>query len=652
MDSFLFQAFIYLTAAVIAVPIAKRLGLGSVLGYLIAGVVIGPVAGLVGSETEDLQHFAEFGVVMMLFLVGLELEPKNLWDMRRRLVGLGGLQVVLSAALITGGAMAMGLTWSVALAIGLMFSLSSTAIVLQTLGEKDLTKTEGGQASFSVLLFQDIAVIPMLAFLPLLAMPELMGGGAEDLAHAAADPHGAASDHGEGGGHGASLSLVDQLPGWAYGPVVLAAIAAVVLGGHFLSRPLFGFIARSKLREMFTATALFLVIAIALLMTLVGLSPALGTFLAGVVLANSEYRHELESDIEPFKGLLLGLFFITVGAGVNFDVLFGDFATIAGLTAGLIAIKAAVLFGLAMVFGLPRRDRWLMTLGLAQAGEFGFVLLSFTIQNGIIPDDLRQTLSLVVALSMLLTPVLFIVYDQLIAKRMVAGRDTGSDTIDTQGTTIIAGHGRFGQIINRMLRAAGRETVVIELRSDFVENVRKLGIKTFYGDATRPDLLHAAGLMRAKQMVIAIDDKDEITELVKFVRRERPDIHIVARAKDRHHVYQLYAAGADDMIRETFDSAVRAGRSALIGLGEHPFEAEKAARYFVRHDRETLLKLANAWKEGVSIWENAEYLDIARRQNELMEQTMRSDRDPRTDNAIDRAWAPPPVRPEEEAKTD
>lgn len=652
MDSFLFQAFIYLTAAVIAVPIAKRLGLGSVLGYLIAGVVIGPVAGLVGSETQDLQHFAEFGVVMMLFLVGLELEPKNLWEMRRRLVGLGGLQVVLTAALITGAAMALGLVWSVALAIGLMFSLSSTAIVLQTLGEKDLTRTEGGQASFSVLLFQDIAVIPMLAFLPLLALPELMGGGVEDLAHAAADSHGGAEAHGESSGHGASLSLVDQLPGWAYGPVVLAAIAAVVLGGHFLSRPLFGFIARSKLREMFTATALFLVIAIALLMTLVGLSPALGTFLAGVVLANSEYRHELESDIEPFKGLLLGLFFITVGAGVNFDVLFGDFATIAGLTAGLIAIKAAVLFGLAMVFGLPRRDRWLMTLGLAQAGEFGFVLLSFTIQNGIIPDDLRQTLSLVVALSMLLTPVLFIVYDQLIAKRMVTGRDTGSDTIDAHGTTIIAGHGRFGQIINRMLRAAGRETVVIELRSDFVENVRKLGIKTFYGDATRPDLLHAAGLMRAKQMVIAIDNKDEITELVKFVRRERPDIHIVARAMDRHHVYQLYAAGADDMIRETFDSAVRAGRSALIGLGEHPFEAEKAARYFVKHDRETLLKLANAWKEDVSIWENAEYLDIARRQNELMEQTMRSDRDPRTGNAIDRAWAPPPVRPEEEAEKD
>lgn len=647
MDGFLFQAFIYLTAAVIAVPIAKRLGLGSVLGYLIAGIAIGPVLGLVGAETQDLQHFAEFGVVMMLFLVGLELEPKNLWDMRKRLVGLGGLQVVLTAGLITAGAMALGVYWSIAVAIGLMFSLSSTAIVLQTLNEKGLIKTEGGQASFSVLLFQDIAVIPMLAFLPLLAMPDLMGSGIEDAAH------GAAGDHGEAdSGHGASLNLVDQLPGWAYGPVVLAAIAAVILGGHFLSRPLFGFIARSKLREMFTATALFLVIAIALLMTLVGLSPALGTFLAGVVLANSEYRHELESDIEPFKGLLLGLFFITVGAGVNFDVLFGDFATIAGLTAGLIAIKAGVLFGLAKLFRLPRRDEWLMVLGLAQAGEFGFVLLSFTIQNDVIPADLTQTLSLVVALSMLLTPLLFIAYDQLIAKRMPISKDTGSEPIDQKGTTIIAGHGRFGQIVHRMLRAAGHATVVIELRSDFVDNVRKFGIKTFYGDATRPDLLHSADLMDAKQFVVAIDDKDEITELVKFVRRERPDIHIVARAIDRHHVYQLYAAGADDMIRETFDSAVRAGRSALVGLGEHEFEAEKAARFFVRHDRETLLKLAAAWQEDVSIWENEDYIAIAKKQNELMDQTMRSDRDPRTDNAIDRGWAPPPARPEDADETE
>ncbi|MCG8098263.1 MAG: monovalent cation:proton antiporter-2 (CPA2) family protein, partial [Candidatus Thiodiazotropha taylori] len=336
MGGLLFQAFIYLCAAVIAVPIAKRLGLGSVLGYLLAGIFIGPVIGLVGSETQTIQHFAEFGVVMMLFLVGLELQPRMLWEMRNRLIGLGGLQVALTTALITAAALMMGLYWSVALTVGLIFSLSSTAIVLQTLNEKGLSKTEGGRAGFSVLLFQDIAVIPMLALIPLLALPELVGGGGGTLA-AAADSHGDAGHH-----HG--MSLVAGLPGWAHALVVLGAIASVLLGGHFLSRPMFRFIAESRLREIFTASALMLVIGIALLMTLVDLSPALGTFLAGVVLANSEFRHELESDIEPFKGLLLGLFFITVGAGIDFNILFNDALTILSLTVGVIVIKGLVLY--------------------------------------------------------------------------------------------------------------------------------------------------------------------------------------------------------------------------------------------------------------------------------------------------------------------
>ncbi|MGB5764646.1 MAG: monovalent cation:proton antiporter-2 (CPA2) family protein, partial [Sedimenticolaceae bacterium] len=304
MGGLLFQAFIYLCAAVIAVPIAKRLGLGSVLGYLLAGILIGPVIGLVGSETHEIQHFAEFGVVMMLFLVGLELQPRMLWQMRNRLIGLGGLQVGATAGLIMGAALLLGMPWSIALTVGLIFSLSSTAIVLQTLNEKGLTRTEGGRASFSVLLFQDIAVIPMLALIPLLALPELIGGV------------NAASGQTGGGAHHENMNLVAGLPGWAHALVVLAAVATVLIGGHFLSRPMFRFIAASRLREIFTASALLLVIGIALLMTLVDLSPALGTFLAGVVLANSEFRHELESDIEPFKGLLLGLFFITVGAGV------------------------------------------------------------------------------------------------------------------------------------------------------------------------------------------------------------------------------------------------------------------------------------------------------------------------------------------------
>lgn len=651
MDGILLSATIYLIAAVIMVPVCSRLGLGSVLGYLIAGVLIGPVFGLVGSETQDVQHIAEFGVVMMLFLIGLELEPRALWDMRMRLLGLGGLQVTLTAGLIAAACVALGLGWTVAVAIGLTFSLSSTAIVMQTLSEKRLDKTEGGRGSFSVLLFQDIAVIPMLAFLPLLALPELMGTGVEDAAHGVADAAHGAADHGDT--HGAGLSIVDRLPGWAYGPVVLAAIGVVVGGGMYLTRPLFRFIARSGLREMFTAVALFIVIGIALLMTLVGLSPALGTFLAGVVLANSEYRHELEADIEPFRGLLMGLFFITVGAGIRFDVFIADWALILGLLAALIAVKAAVLMMLAVLFKLRGRDRWLMTLALAQAGEFGFVLLSFNMQNNVIPPDLQPILSLLVALSMLVTPLLFILYEQVFARKFTEAATTrNADEIDERGTTIIAGHGRFGQIINRLLRASGYETVVLEHRSDLVDGVRKFGIKTFYGDATRPDLLHAAGLHEARQFVAAIDDKDQITALVRHVRRERPDIHIVARAIDRHHVYQLYAAGADDIIRETFDSAVRAGRSALEAMGEHPFEVEKAVRYFVRHDRETLRKLAAAWKENVDVFDNEEYVAIAKRQNEMMMDTMRSDREAARSNALERAWMPPDVRPEEEVDKD
>ena len=384
MTGYFLQAFIYLVAAVIAVPIAKRLGLGSVLGYLIAGVIIGPIIGLVGEETTTIQHFAEFGVVMMLFLVGLELEPKMLWSMRNRLLGLGGLQVGGTTAVVMAIALYFEQPWTIALAIGLIFALSSTAIVLQTFNEKGLTKTEGGQNAFSVLLFQDIAVIPMLAFIPLLALPELV--------EQAQNAVGTAADHHE------ELSLVAGLPGWAYGLVIIASIVGLVIGGHFLSRPLFRFVASSGLREIFTATALMLVVGIAALMSLVGLSPALGTFLAGVVLANSEFRHELESNIDPFKGLLLGLFFITVGAGINFGILFNDFALIIGLTIGVMLLKALVLYALAFIFRIKNSNRWLFTLSLAQAGEFGFVLLSFTVQTHVIPQDIAQTLSIVVAL--------------------------------------------------------------------------------------------------------------------------------------------------------------------------------------------------------------------------------------------------------------
>lgn len=634
MTGLLFQAFVYLCAAVIAVPVAKRLGLGSVLGYLIAGIVIGPVLGLVGSETQGIQHIAEFGVVMMLFLVGLELEPRNLWNMRSKLLGLGGLQVGLTVLLVMAGAMALGLPWTIALAIGLVFSLSSTAIVLQTLNEKGLMKSDGGQSSFSVLLFQDIAVIPMLALIPLLALPELAGHG---------DAHGG-GDHG-GGGHGAEMSLIVGLEGWQVALVNIAAVAAVVGGGHFLSRPLFRFIAKAKLREIFTAAALLLVVAIAFLMTLVGLSPALGTFLAGVVLANSEFRHELESDIEPFKGLLLGLFFITVGAGIDFGLLFDNVLAVLGLTIGLMLLKALVLLGLSFVFKLRGSDRWLFTLALAQAGEFGFVLLSLTVQNAVIPTEIAALLLLVVALSMLLTPALFILFDKVVLPRLTRDQEREADEITEKGAAIIAGMGRFGQVINRVLKSNGYDTVVLDVSAEMVEGFRRFGIGAFYGDASRPDLLHSAGLAEARLLVVAIDDVERTTEIVKHARREHPDLHIIARARNRQHVYELYKAGADDIVRETFDSAVRASRYALESFGVHPHEVEKLVTVFVDHDREAIRRLAALYDPDIPVFENEPYMKLAREIQQEIEDTL-SNRSPDAHETVKRAWLPPGSKPD------
>ncbi|MDJ0758986.1 MAG: cation:proton antiporter [Woeseiaceae bacterium] len=625
MDGFLLLAFLFLIAGVVAVPIASRLGLGSVLGYLIAGIAISPLLDLLHVDVVSIQHFAEFGVVMMLFLVGLELQPRMLWEMRNKLLGLGGLQVGLTVALVMGVAMTLGQSWSVALAIGLVLSLSSTAIVLQTLNEKGLMKSDGGQSSFSVLLFQDIAVIPMLAFLPLLVLPELQQLAA--AAHSADDGH-------------ASLSLVDRVNGWQRALLTVGAIAFVVIVGSFLIRPIFRFIAVTRLRELFTATALLLVIAIALLMVVVGLSPALGTFLAGVVLANSEYRHELESNIDPFKGLLLGVFFITVGASIQFDMLFGDLGMFIGLTVGLIVLKAAVLYGLSRVFGIGGADRWLFTLGLAQAGEFGFVLLSFAVASSVLPAALADQLLLIVALSMLLTPVLFIIYEKLIAPRFVATQTREADDISEKGKVIVAGHGRFGGIVNRILLSAGVKTVVLDYQSEQLDRLRAYGVEVFFGDAMRPDLLHAAGIEEAKMLVIAIDDKESTTELVHYVTENYPHVKIVARAIDRHHVYELWSAGAREIIRETFDSSVRAGRSALEALGMHPYEAERQVRGFVTNDRDQMLALASSYNPDIPAHENEEYV---RRTREFLDRYA----DVMKGNAaafgtrLDRGWAPP-----------
>lgn len=612
MTDFLLLAFIFLIAGVIAVPIATRLGLGSVLGYLIAGILISPVLAYLSVDVVSIQHFAEFGVVMMLFLVGLELEPKLLWEMRGKLLGLGGGQVVLTTLAAMGIAMVLGQPWTVALAIGMVLALSSTAIVLQTLNEKGLMKSDGGQSSFSVLLTQDIAVIPMLAFIPLLALPELMdvassvvAHGADAATHAADAAHDAAANDSD---HGGSMSLVDGLNGWQTALVTLGAVAVVLLGGSFLTTPIFRFISAANLRELFVATALMMVVGIALLMSLVGLSPALGTFLAGVVLANSEYRHELESDIDPFKGLLLGLFFMTVGAGINFMLLYDNFAIIVGLTIGLMVLKAGVLLILAAVFKLRGTDKWLFALGLAQAGEFGFVLLSFTVASGVIPTAIADQLLLVVALSMLLTPLLFIVYDKVIAPRYVNDQEREGDAIDEKNHIIIAGRGRVGGLVERILRVAGHDATVIDFSSKQIDNMKVFGLRTYYGDATRPDMLHAAGIDEAKLLVVAIDDKEQITALVHYVSKHYPKVHILARAKDRNHVYDLWHAGCRDIVRETFDASIRMGASALEALGVERDHSQQMAEAFKRMDGKSMLAVASEYDPSIPAMENENFI--------------------------------------------
>lgn len=635
MSEFLLLAFVFLVAGVVAVPIASRLGLGSVLGYLIAGIAISPLLHALDVDVIAIQHFAEFGVVMMLFLVGLELEPKMLWAMRARLLGLGGLQVVGTTLLVMAVALAFGQIWTVALAIGLVLALSSTAIVLQTLNEKGLMKSDGGQSSFSVLLFQDIAVIPMLAFIPLLAMPDLM-----DVASVALDTTSHDSDTHGGDDHGVTLSLVENLSGWQAALVTIGAIGVVILGGTYLTRPIFRFIAVAGLRELFVAAALLFVIGIALLMSAVGLSPALGTFLAGVVLANSEYRHELESNIDPFRGLLLGLFFITVGAGIDFGLLFDNVGTVIGLTLGLIILKFGVLLVLSLLFKLEGTNRWLFGLGLAQAGEFGFVLLSFTVANRVIPQSVADQLLLVVALSMLLTPGLFILYEKVVVPRFAKTEEREADEVDEDGDIIIAGHGRFGGVVNRMLRAAGYSTTVLDYSASHLEILRSFGFKIFYGDATRPDLLHAAGLHKAKLLIVAIDGKEAINALVHHVRQHHPDLPIVVRAVDRLHVYDLYAAGCRNIIRETFDSSVRTGRTAFEVLGMHPFEAELLARKFTEDDRLILREMAEVHDPNIPIHENEAYIQKSKTLMEEREaQIFGKGRAFATE--MDHGWAPP-----------
>ncbi|MGH8845753.1 MAG: glutathione-regulated potassium-efflux system protein KefC [Polaromonas sp.] len=556
--AWLINSFTYLAAAVIAVPLAKKLGLGSIIGYLAAGIAIGPWGlGLV-TNVQDILHFAEFGVVLMLFLVGLELEPQRLWNLRRPIFGWGSAQVLGCAGLLTGAAMLFGVSWQTALVAGLGLALSSTAIALQTMGERNLLPTSSGQAGFSILLFQDVAAIPILALLPLLGA---LAGENEAVAHA-----------------NRALEAIK----------IIAVIVGIILGGRLLLRPLLRWIANSGTPEIFTAASLLLVVGIAALMQLVGLSMALGAFLAGVLLAESEYRRELETDIEPFKGLLLGLFFIAVGMSVDFGVLWQAPGLMAAILLGFLGLKLVVIYGLATLMKLPYQERPVFAVLLAQGGEFAFVVFQAAAGARVFSAETASLLIGAVALSMLISPLLLVAVDKLLLPRWANCDTPQLEEISEpqEAPIIIAGFGRYGQIVGRMLLAQGIAATVLEHDADMVETVRAFGYRVFYGDATRLDLLRTAGAASAKILVLSVDDMEQSLKIVDLAREHFPQLQIVARARDVTHWNALRDRGVMRVERELFESSLRSARTVLELLGQPPHEARQAAMRFRQHNLE------------------------------------------------------------------
>jgi glutathione-regulated potassium-efflux system ancillary protein KefC len=554
--SLLLNAVVYLAAAVATVPIARRLGLGAVLGYLLAGIAIGPWGFGLITQVGDLLHFSEFGVVLLLFLIGLELEAQRLWSLRRPIFVWGGAQVATVTVVLLGGALLAGVDWKVALIAALGLSLSSTAITLASLEERNLLGTPAGQAGFAILLFQDIAAIPMIALVPVLGVAEAEGSGR----------------------------------GWLGALKVAAVLVGLIAGGRYLVRPVLRMIAKTDLREIFTAFALLLVISIALLMQWVGMSMALGAFMAGVLLADSEYRHALETDLEPFKGLLLGLFFTAVGMSVDFGVFMAHAWLILGLVAGFLAIKTAVLYGLARLYSIPRSQQALFAFLLSQGGEFAFVVFGAAATARVFTAETASILVVVVALSMMVTPLLLRLHDKLIAPRFENDAQRPADAIEPQADhIIIAGFGRFGQIVGRLLYANGIRLTVLDHDPDQIEVLRRFGFKVFYGDATRADLLRAAGADKARALVVAIDDIEDSLALVDAVLEDFPNLPILARARNVTHYYQLLDRGITIIERETFESALMMGQHVLRELGFGAYRARQAAMKFRQHNKSTIL---------------------------------------------------------------
>jgi glutathione-regulated potassium-efflux system ancillary protein KefC len=587
--SLLTNALVYLAAAVLAVPLSKRLGMGTVLGYLAAGILIGPYGLKLIANVEDALHFAEFGVVLLLFLIGLELEPDRLWALRRPIFGWGGAQVAAVTLALFGAALLAGVGWKLALIAGLGLSLSSTAIALASLEERNLMPTPAGQAGFAILLFQDIAAIPMIAIVPLLGIPDEAGSSGNF---------------------------------WLATFKVVGVLAGLIFGGRYLVRPLLQVIARTDTREIFTAFALLLVIAIGLLMQWIGMSMALGAFMAGVLLADSEYRHALETDLEPFKGLLLGLFFIAVGMSVDFAVLLAHPLLILGLVTGFLVIKTAVLYGLSRLFGIARGQHLQFALLLSQGGEFAFVVFGAAATARVFTEDVASMLVVVVALSMVVTPLGLMAYDRIMARQECKDAKPDADAIEpNEDHVIVAGFGRFGQIVGRFLNANGVKLTVLDHDPDQIEVLRRFGFKVFYGDATRADLLRAAGAARARALVVAIDDIEDSLELVETVRRDWPDLQIFARARNVTHYYQLMDRGVTMIERETFESALQLGRTVLTaGLGQNAYRIRQSALKFRKHN------IANVHAVYPYYKDREQYVSMAKQAREELEEMIARDR--------------------------
>jgi glutathione-regulated potassium-efflux system ancillary protein KefC len=577
----LLQAATYFAAAVVAVLIAQRLGLGSVAGYLLAGIAIGPWGLKLVGDVQDIRSFAELGVVFLLFVIGLELEPRRLWSMRGRLLGLGLSQVLGSITALAALGWLFNVDARIAVIGAMALSLSSTALALQPLAERGGLGTQGGQATFAVLLFQDLAVIPMLALLPLL------------------------------GAAGASRHF-----SWHEIAYPAAAVVATLVLGHYLARPVFRHIARTGLREIFTAFALLLVLGIALGYELVGLSMALGAFLAGVLLAESEYRHEIEAAVEPFKGLLLGLFFISVGMGVDFAVLLAKPLTVVAIIVGLFVVKGAVLWLIARRSGLPASEQPLFILLLAQGGEFAFVLLGPSAGGAALPAETAQAVILAVALSMLATPFLLVLHDRLLARRLKRSAAKPAETPE-EGKVILAGLGRIGQVVARLLNAAGHPVTVLDDDPDHVEQSRKFGFRVFYGDATRLDLLHAAGAESADALIITLDDAAATTQLARTAKKHFPRLRIIARARDMRHMFELRDLGIEVIERETFRSALALGEAALAAIGGDAGRAAQAAQAFAAHDREVVGKLYDVHRNAPD-----SHVDVSNELRDQLAQTL------------------------------